>query len=506
MLKSMIILPDGTQISSGKPSGNAIRSATLTQTVNSGTELTLGSVCSNELEMSLYAATDEIALKAGDEITFCKIDDGGEIVKIGLFTLEKPTRTGTGTYKLIAYDRVSWLDKDLTEWLAALDGWPYTLSTFAEMACAKCGLRLKSGDIPNGDTPIYAFSGSGVTGRHILQWVGEAACRFARATPDGEIEFAWYSNTGRTIPATGAGAFLGGSLKYEEYTTKAIEKVQIQQNEDDVGTIYPTGAEEAKNTYKITGNPLLSARDSTSLVDVARTVYEQLQGVQYTPCTVSIVATTEISAGDIMTITTRDGKSVKMFVMSKKQSGQKDTLECTGSISRDSVTATNSTSLKALNGKVLNLRKDVDGLKIENADTAGRLASLSLNVEGINATVESQAENIGTIQQNVTKLQQDATELQISIEKVQTDGVSQVKTEKGFAFNDEGLSISQSGSDIKNRLDETGMYVTRSGETILQANNAGVVATDVSVNNYLIIGQHARFEDYEESRTACFWI
>ena len=59
------------------------------------------------------------------------------------------------------------------------------------------------------------------------------------------------------------------------------------------------------------------------------------------------------------------------------------------------------------------------------------------------------------------------------------------------------------------------MYVVRSkgssAETVmLQANADGVIATDVTVRNYLIIGTHARFEDYsngsDNARTACFFI
>ena len=59
---------------------------------------------------------------------------------------------------------------------------------------------------------------------------------------------------------------------------------------------------------------------------------------------------------------------------------------------------------------------------------------------------------------------------------------------------------------MKNLLDNTGMYVTRSGQTILQANDKGVEAADVTVRNYLIVGDHARFEDYAAGRTACFWL
>ena len=59
---------------------------------------------------------------------------------------------------------------------------------------------------------------------------------------------------------------------------------------------------------------------------------------------------------------------------------------------------------------------------------------------------------------------------------------------------------------MENLLDNTGMYVRRSGEVILQANAAGVQATDVVVRNYLVVGTHARFEDYPVGRTACFYL
>ena len=42
------------------------------------------------------------------------------------------------------------------------------------------------------------------------------------------------------------------------------------------------------------------------------------------------------------------------------------------------------------------------------------------------------------------------------------------------------------------------MYVERSGDTVLQATDKGVVATDVKVHNFLVVGEHARFEDYTD--------
>ena len=52
MLKTMIVLPDGKEISSGM-AGAAITAATFTQCVNDLEDLSLGSVCANLLEVEL---------------------------------------------------------------------------------------------------------------------------------------------------------------------------------------------------------------------------------------------------------------------------------------------------------------------------------------------------------------------------------------------------------------------------------------------------------------------
>lgn len=96
------------------------------------------------------------------------------------------------------------------------------------------------------------------------------------------------------------------------------------------------------------------------------------------------------------------------------------------------------------------------------------------------------------------------------MKNIQENGISKVETQAGYTFSDEGLKISKAGEEMENRLDNTGMYVERSGEVILQADHKGVVATDVKVRNFLVIGDHARFEDYsdgiDDKRTACFWL
>ena len=738
---SKILLPDGTVLTSGPEERNAIRSVTLTQSVNAGTELTLGSVCSSMLEASVITPEGGLSLEAGTEVTLYQNEEC-----VGLFTLEKPTRSSADTMKLVAYDRISRLDTDLTDWLSGLVDWPYSLYKLAWMVCAQCGLELENTELPNGDFQVQPFYAQGITGRQLMQWIGEATGRFCRATPEGKIQFAWFTDadvtigtqglsgqaaagakavvdapgnvllqpvtqitspcdqitlyhsgknllsvlteadddppaynaqpiymkkgdryvlshngtyngwylllygttpTGETFPFqedrgsmqfsnyyirgayttsyngmiylntasaysgnsvvlvcnndciitgfqllpynpygkkvftqyqlergtavteyepyrgavytvdlpqtvtqgsfnwaagkltgeetvqlaayripafegtnilysncgnTGADydqlGFYGGSLSYEDYQVAPIEKVQIHLSNEDVGVVYPDV--DAANTYAITGNYLLTANTTQSLLPVAQTLYEQLRHISYTPCRFSVPATDRLQAGQILWVTDRNGVSFRSCIMNKSRCAGRDTFSATGAASRQTVSTRNRQSVEALSGKVLDLRMQVEGLKAENRDAAGKAASLALDVEGIRAEVSRQENHSAAMQQQLTALEQTAGQLQLQVQTVAQEGVSRVVTETGFTFDQDGLTVGKTNSDLMNKITQQGMYVLRNdGTTMLRADAAGVVATDVSVGNYLIVGSHARLEDYTDGtqkRTACFYL
>ena len=90
------------------------------------------------------------------------------------------------------------------------------------------------------------------------------------------------------------------------------------------------------------------------------------------------------------------------------------------------------------------------------------------------------------------------------------DGIDSITTSTGYTFGADGLRIAKQGEQMENKLDNTGMYVTRDNVPILTANNQGVTALNLTAHQYLIVGQNSRFEDYTgdggEARTGCFWI
>lgn len=338
MERHLIVLPDGTEIFSGLGTTNAIQTISHTSTANRGTELTPGSVCSDMLEAKLFTPNKNLSITVGTEVDYYSVADDGTRKKIGIYRLETPERPSRNTYKFISYDRVSWLDRDLTQWVADLDGWPYNLLTFARMVCDACLLNLVNTEIPNGDFPVNKFKTSRCTGRDIMSWIGELCGRFCRATPDGRIEFDWYAHTGMILEPTGVNFYSSG-MKYEDYQVEPIEAVQVQMADNENGLLFPD-VNNSKNRYVIFGNPLVTFinEDLLPYLDVLE---EQIGNAVYSPCKVSLPANPYIRAGDIIRIKDMDGYEIQTYVMTVTQKGSKMTLESVGSPRRDSPTSLN---------------------------------------------------------------------------------------------------------------------------------------------------------------------
>lgn len=126
----------------------------------------------------------------------------------------------------------------------------------------------------------------------------------------------------------------------------------------------------------------------------------------------------------------------------------------------------------------------------------------------LNESIAEVSDAVSELSQQV-KMKLDAEAVTIEVEKAMANGVDRVETKTGYRFDSDGLNISKEGEEISNHLDHTGMYVKKSGNDVLVANNKGVEATDLHAKTYLIIGKddgRSRFEDYGTNRTGCFWV
>lgn len=403
MLKNLIVKSDGTEIDS-----SLILSCTLTQTLNSGQEFTIGSACTDEIEVE-YLAQDDNLIAKGDVLTLYWVNDSGTKTKVGIYYCEKPNYQGlmreiSGTsavYKVVAYDTMSKLDADFSGWLRANQAqFPKTIWQLVQLACQRAGVALASSSLPiNGSYSVQAFYADDLTCRQIISWAAEAAGCYAHMNADGRLQFLTYTDKRSTAKITPDGAsnstaYYADSLSYEDYAVKAIEKVQIRQSDSDVGVIYPDST-TATNTYAVQGNLLLTTGTEANLKTVAQNLYNALKNVTYTPCKVSVPSSSGLACGQIVHVKDARGREFDTYLMSATISSGKASFESVGSASRESSSAVNSQSYKNLTGKMLEIKTSVDGLEVKASDLTGKYTDLKATVDGLSSEVKKDTKITG---------------------------------------------------------------------------------------------------------------
>lgn len=401
MYQSVLRLKDGTELTGGA-AGNAIKSITLHAAVNAGQEFTIGSAFSDYIEAEIWADPGgSLQITAGDALTYYRQDDAGNRTKVGVFYAEKPTRTKRNSYKVTAYDTMSKLDADFSGWLHANQAqFPKTIWQLVQLACQRAGVALASSSLPiNGSYSVQAFYADDLTCRQIISWAAEAAGCYAHMNADGKLQFLTYTDKRSTVKITPDGAsnstaYYADSLSYEDYTVKAIEKVQIRQSDSDVGVIYPDST-TATNTYAVQGNLLLTTGTEANLKSVVQNLYNVLKNVTYTPCKVSVPSSSGLACGQIVHVKDARGREFDTYLMSATISSGKASFESVGSASRESSSAVNSQSYKNLTGKMLEIKTSVDGLEVKASDLTGKYTDLKATVDGLSSEVKKDTKITG---------------------------------------------------------------------------------------------------------------
>lgn len=401
MYQPILTLSSGTELKGGSP-GSAMKSLTLHTAVNAGQEFTIGSAFSDYIEAEIWADPGgSLQITAGDALTYYRQDDAGNRTKVGVFYAEKPTRTKRNSYKVTAYDTMSKLDADFSGWLHANQAqFPKTIWQLVQLACQRAGVTLASSSLPiNGSYSVQAFYADDLTCRQIISWAAEAAGCYAHMNADGKLQFLTYTDKRSTAKITPDGAsnstaYYADSLSYEDYTVKAIEKVQIRQSDSDVGVIYPDST-TATNTYAVQGNLLLTTGTEANLKSVVQNLYNVLKNVTYTPCKVSVPSSSGLACGQIVHIKDARGREFDTYLMSATISSGKASFESVGSASRESSSAVNSQSYKNLTGKMLEIKTSVDGLEVKASDLTGKYTDLKATVDGLSSEVKKDTKITG---------------------------------------------------------------------------------------------------------------
>ena len=419
--------------------------------------------------------------------------------QIGVYTVETCTRSGDRQYlDITAYDDmykinnaevVEWYDsvfpiKDTAQTVAdgeeeteeetpKVEYEPITLKEFRDSFFEFVDVTQEEIDLPQDDMLVEkTIDADSVSGSKVISAICELNGVFGHINREGIFVYVSLKKPSEEgIIASDVEYDTYQSCEFEDFETKAIDKVQIRQEEGDIGYIYGTG----DNCYIMQDNFLVYGKSTEDLATIAETLYNCITGITYRPFTATTQGNPCVEVGDRITVNTRL-ETVNSYVFKRNFKGimsLMDSFETKG--------------IEVYTEKVNSVQSDIKQLK-------GKANVLK-------RTVEETVSRVTNMEKGYTEIQQTADSIKVSVSQTQED-VNQMS----YDFTSEKLVIEKEGAETKTEISENGMSVkSSSDEEMLVANAQGVDATNLHAKTYLIVGTNSRFEDFEGG-TGCFWI
>lgn len=450
------------------------------------------------IELEIRNPTTPIS--AGETLLYYQIEDDTETL-IGVFYAEAPTIASKTTVHFFAYDGIAKLAVDFSEWLLEnQDKFAMSLRSLVEKAVEIAGLPGISGTFANQDIMIPAFTGNDITARQIVIWAAQIAGCFCRCDTDGKLLFDWYAASTVSIAPSGNTAthkYIQDSLTVSSYQTDKIQRVQIKHDENDVGTIYPEDADG--NVFTVSGNALTSQFDSDTLSQLAQSLYTKLKDVTYTPLSFTIKRTATIKAGDIISVTDGNWNVKSTYVMKVYLDASGTQVSSTGEKNYSDKATVSSEKYTNLPGKVLLLKKSIDGLSITAKELKSELeyaqASIELASDQLKTYVQSNfvttSEQDEVVRQLQSLISQSAQQVELVFSQIdqRIDGVSgdltdyKEEIQTFIRATAEGVEIGKSDSPYSALLTNDRLEFRDSGTVVAYISNNKMHITDLEVTH-----------------------
>lgn len=473
-----------------------------------------GFAVSQKLTVNLVNETLSIA-KGTKLIPFLGVKDGEAQMLTAFFVESVEIDTVKKTTKITAYDAIYFASNKRLEEVSI--EYPLSIKFFADTISDAMGCYPDLDAIEDNLNFQLTQETVNVNGSENLQEILTAICEvtgtICRCGRGNRLEFV--NLHGKTAQDTILPMSYFNFTSQEPITlTKVASVTQLGEN-------YISGEEEGF-TQSIWDNPFLELReDVPTIID---NIQAKVNGLVMLPYTLESRGNPYYQVGDCLSVMTALGEKTIFWF--------NETLEYKGGlrsktsweVAENEEPTANPTSLgeavKLTSAKVDKVNNEVNIVAGTSSENSQAIAALKMNTESISASVtnlreatEGAMETVNSDLNTLTK-KVEATmtpeAVDLKIQSAMANGVNNVTTTTGFTFNEEGLTVSKSGSEMTTRIDEDGMAVFRDNIEVLTADNQGVIAYNLHSKTYLIIGENSRFEDYTntngEARTGCFWI
>ena len=392
----------------------------------------------------------------------------------------------------------------------------YTIRELAQACAAFLGLPLNDNDIDEAFNTLYEsganFDGS-ETIREALNAIAEATQTIYFINWDWKLTF-------KRLDISGAAALTIDREKYFTLESGDNRRLAKIVHATELGDNVSAELTASGSTQYVRDNPLWELRE-----DIGELVENALQragGLTINQFNCSWRGDFLLEIGDKIDLVTKDGGTVSAYVLNDAVSfngslSEQTQWSYTDNEAEDEDNPANiGDALKKTYARVDKVNKRIDLVASDVGSNKEQLAALQISANNIVASVQEvqkeTTEALNGVNSDMNELTKKveatmtAEDVKLEIKSELSNGVEKVETSTGFTFNDQGLTVSKTDSEMSTQITEDGMKVYRDGEEVLTANNVGVNAVNLHATTYLIVGGYSRFENFGSDRTGCFWI
>lgn len=385
-------------------------SMVIEESLSSDENLDFGSCEATQIRLTLIDVEQNIK---GAEMTVYQTLDGiypehdlypgadtypsGYIMPLGRYIVQSAERQEKRRYRdIVALDYMSLFDVNVIDWYNALP-FPITLRDFRARLCRHIGVIEHVPDyLPNDNLLISkTIDAAELLGRDVLIACEQLNGVFGHFDRVGVLQhIALQPNYSllpdkELLPAADLYPVLPGvvndqvydervgphlriSCRFEDYTVQSIDKVQVRQEDGDIGAIYGTGT----NCLTVEGNFLAFGKSSEELRRIATGIYGMVNGRQYIPYECNLKGLPYMEVGDTELLDF-DGESIVSYIIKRTLKGiyaLKDTHSAAGEEIRGTENNIN-TEIMQLKGKSAKIVKTVEEVSVTVADLESRTSA-----------------------------------------------------------------------------------------------------------------------------------
>lgn len=447
----------------------------LTESLCSESELRFG--CCESSVLKFKVANIMIPL-SGKWLSMCETLAGNTDVPFlfGRYKVNSDKPTADRRYREVtAYDSMyDIINSDVADWYNTIlpdKTSTVTLKEFRTSFVEYFGLEQEEVDLVNDSMVVEkTIEPSEISGKDVLSAICEINGCFGHIGRNGKLKYIVLPQEiqglypadnlypaddlyPRDPQSTKLGKGLYISAKYEDFVTKSITKLQIRQEENDIGCIVGSG----DNCYIVEDNFLVYGKSSDDLKVIADNLLSVIRGVIYRPFEADVKGNPCLEVGDPVLLTTKY-ELIESYILKRTLKGIQAL--------RDSYSAD---GVEEYSEKVNSVHKSIIQLK-------GKTNVLERTIEETKSTIIDVEKGLQTqITQTAEEIRSEAVDsekrMQSSIsqtaEEIRSDvsATYETKEDAKSAKSELETSISQTAKEIRMEASETYQTISDAGIT-----------------------------------------